>query len=45
MSADDDELVAELTEPVRAALDEAQRLVGALLGDLTTSDAMEGGAT
>jgi hydrogenase maturation protease len=35
MSADDEEIVAGLTEPVRAALDEATRLVESLLNDLT----------
>jgi hydrogenase maturation protease len=36
MSADDEEIVAALSEPVRAALDEAVRLVESLLDDLTT---------
>jgi hydrogenase maturation protease len=36
LSVDDDELVAELSEPVRLALPEAERLVRSLLTDLTT---------
>jgi hydrogenase maturation protease len=36
MSADDEEIVAALSEPVRGALDEAVRLVESLLDDLTT---------
>lgn len=35
MSADDEEIVAMLSEPVRAALDEAVRLVESLLDELT----------
>jgi hydrogenase maturation protease len=35
MSVDDEELVAELSEPVRLALPEAERLVRSLLADLT----------
>ena len=35
MSEDDEVIVAELSEPVRAALDEAVRLVESLLEDLT----------
>jgi hydrogenase maturation protease len=35
MSAEDEEIVGVLSEPVRAALDEAVRLVDALLEDLT----------
>ncbi len=35
MSEDDEVVVAELSEPVRAALDEAVRLVESLLADLT----------
>ena len=35
MSVDDEELVAELSEPVRRALPEAERLVRSLLADLT----------
>jgi hypothetical protein len=34
MSADDEEIVAALSEPVRAALDEAVRMVESLLQDL-----------
>jgi hydrogenase maturation protease len=34
MGPEDDEIVAELSEPVRAALDEAERLVQSLLDDL-----------
>jgi hydrogenase maturation protease len=34
MGADDEEIVAALSEPVRAALDEAERLVGSVLDDL-----------
>ena len=36
MSPDDEEIVAALSEPVRAALDEAVRLVESLLAELTT---------
>jgi len=35
MTVDDEELVAELTEPVRLALGEAEQLVRSLLADLT----------
>ena len=45
MTADDDEVVAELSEPVRAALDEAVRLVESLVERLDDIDATEGGAT
>jgi hydrogenase maturation protease len=38
MSSDDEEIVAELSEPVRAALDEATRLVESLLHDLTKGE-------
>jgi hydrogenase maturation protease len=38
MSADDEEIVAALSEPVRAALDEAVVLVESLLEDLTKGD-------
>ena len=38
MTGDEDELVGELSEPVRAALDEAVRLVESLLEDLTRTD-------
>ncbi len=37
MSADDEDIVADLTEPVRASLDPAVRLVEDLLEDLTRS--------
>jgi len=36
MSADDEEIVAVLSEPVRAALDEGERLVASLLEELAT---------
>lgn len=39
MSEDDEEIVAALSEPVQAALDEAVRLVDSLLEDLTRGDA------
>jgi hypothetical protein len=38
MSADDEEIVAALSEPVRAALDEATRLVEELLDELTNEE-------
>lgn len=38
MSPDDEEIVAALSEPVRAALDEAERLVDSLLDDLTKGE-------
>jgi hydrogenase maturation protease len=38
MSADDDEIVAALSEPVQAALDEGVRLVESLLDDLTRGE-------
>jgi hydrogenase maturation protease len=38
MSADAEEIVAELSEPVRAALDEAVRLTESLLSDLTSTE-------
>ena len=38
MSAEDEEIVAELSEPVRAALDEARALVERLLGELTKEE-------
>jgi hydrogenase maturation protease len=41
MSEDDEVIVAELSEPVRAALDEAERLVESLLEDLTESNERE----
>jgi hydrogenase maturation protease len=36
MTGEEDEIVAELTEPVRRALDEGERLVLELLADITT---------
>jgi hydrogenase maturation protease len=42
MSADDEHIVAELSEPVRGALDEAVRVVEELLSDLTRPDPEEG---
>lgn len=39
---EDDDLSAELSEPVRAALDEATRIVESLLDDLTTGDRTNG---
>ena len=41
MTGDEDEIVADLTEPVRAALDEAERLVADVLADLTTATSKE----
>ena len=41
MSADDGELLGELSEPVRAALDEAVRVVESLLGELTATHEKE----
>jgi hydrogenase maturation protease len=38
MSADDEVVVAELSEPIRGALAEAERLVESLLRDLTTTE-------
>jgi hydrogenase maturation protease len=38
---EDEEIVAELSEPVRAALDEAVRLVESLLDELVTSEGTE----
>jgi hydrogenase maturation protease len=38
MSTDDEEIVAALSQPVRAALDEAARLVESILDDLTKGD-------
>ncbi|HEY3021929.1 MAG TPA: hydrogenase maturation protease [Solirubrobacteraceae bacterium] len=38
MTGDEDEVVADLSEPVRAALDEAERLVGEVLQDLLTHE-------
>ncbi|HEY5195024.1 MAG TPA: hydrogenase maturation protease [Solirubrobacteraceae bacterium] len=42
MSAEDDQIVAELTEPVRASLDEAVGLVEDLLTDLTRPQERKG---
>jgi hydrogenase maturation protease len=41
MTGEEDEIVAELSEPVIAALDEAERLVAALLRDLTDTTTKE----
>jgi hydrogenase maturation protease len=41
LSADVEEFVVELSEPVRAALDEAERLVEALLGELRDNERTE----
>jgi hydrogenase maturation protease len=41
MTAEDEHIVAELTEPVRASLDEAVRIVEELLEDLTRPDPQE----
>jgi hydrogenase maturation protease len=41
MSMDDEDLVAELSEPVRLALDEAERLVESLLEDLLKTETKE----
>ena len=38
MSTEDEEIVAALSEPVRAALDEAVRLVESLLEELITEE-------
>ncbi len=38
MSADSEEIVAVLSEPVRAALDEGVRIVESLLDELTTKE-------
>jgi hydrogenase maturation protease len=45
MSAKDERIVAELTEPVRASLDRAVTLVEELLTDLTTETQTEGSPT
>ena len=37
MTGDEDEVVAAISEPVRAALDEAERLVAQLLDEMTTT--------
>ena len=42
MTAEDEHIVAELTEPVRAALEPAVALVEDLLADLTRPDPEEG---
>jgi hydrogenase maturation protease len=42
ISADDDELVADLTEPVRQALDEGVRVVESLLAELEREQSKEG---
>jgi hydrogenase maturation protease len=42
MSAEDEHILAELTEPVRASLEEAVALVENLLADLTTSEQGKG---
>jgi hydrogenase maturation protease len=44
MTGEEEDVVAEISEPVRAALDEGVRLVEALLEDLTTSPSEEGPA-
>jgi hydrogenase maturation protease len=41
MSADDEELLAELSEPVRAALEEAVKVVESLLAELTRTQQKE----
>ncbi len=41
MSAEDEEIVAELTEPVRGSLDRAVELLESLLSDLTTPNERE----
>jgi hydrogenase maturation protease len=45
MSAEDPDLVADLSEPVRLALGEAETLVESLLAELSVSDRTEGGAS
>ena len=45
MSVDDDDLVAELSEPVRLALAEGERLVESLLEDLLDPDPKEEGSS
>jgi hydrogenase maturation protease len=42
MRGDEDDVVAAISEPVRAALDEAVRVVERLLGELTSADPQEG---
>jgi Ni,Fe-hydrogenase maturation factor len=42
MSGDEEDVVAELSAPVGAALDEAVALVGSLLAELTTDHQPEG---
>ncbi len=39
MTGDEDDIVADLSEPVRAALDPASKLVGSLLDDMATTAA------
>jgi hypothetical protein len=41
LGADADQFVAELSEPVRAMLPEAERLVESLLGELVTTNDTE----
>jgi hydrogenase maturation protease len=41
MTSDEPDIVAQLSEPVRAALDEAERLVGDLLAELVTVESTE----
>ena len=43
MTGDEDEVVAALSEPVRAALDEGERLVAELLAELTPPDPSQEG--
>jgi hypothetical protein len=43
MSGDEPDLVGDLSEPVRAALDPAVRLVESLLEELTTTEQREVG--
>jgi hydrogenase maturation protease len=42
MAGDEEDVVADLSEPVRAALDRAVKLVGSLLDDLTSDNQQEG---
>jgi hypothetical protein len=41
MDQDSEEVIAELSEPVMAALDEAVKLVESLVGDLTSTQTQE----
>jgi len=41
MSGEEDEIVAELSEPVRAAIGEAVRLVESLIADLRSEEGNE----